>query len=95
MNDKIEKMIASLLVDEDAKAVLMNADRILNSDSDGLRNSAFTPLVIAGEGCGFSSYGRVYSAIVDTDRWLSTDFINHRTHHMDIVRIQRINESLL
>lgn len=65
MNTQIEQMISVLLIDEEAKNSLRVADRVLNSKSEGVRSSAFVPLVIAGEGCGFSSYGRVYSAIVD------------------------------
>lgn len=65
MNSSIEKMIASLLVDKQAKDILRGADRILNSKLEKVRENASALLVIAGEGCGFSSYGRVYSAIVD------------------------------
>lgn len=65
MNSNIEQMISTLLVDNQAKDALRGADRVLNSKSKQVRESASTLLVIAGEGCGFSSYGRVYSAIVD------------------------------
>ena len=69
MNKRIEKMIKMLLVDDEAKAFLRTADRVLNSGSVSIRNNAFVPLVVAGEGCGFSSFGRVYSEIVDASRF--------------------------
>lgn len=65
MNKQIEQMISELLIDEEAKQSLKVIDRVLNSDSELVRGSAYIPLVIAGEGCGFTSFGRVYSAIVD------------------------------
>lgn len=65
MNKKIEQMISLLFVDEEAKDVLRTADRILNSNVESVRSNVFVPLVVAGEGCGFSSFGRVFSAIVD------------------------------
>lgn len=66
MNKNIEHMLATLLVGNDAKDVLKGIDKILNSKSSKIRESASALLVIAGEGCGFSSYGRVYSEIVDS-----------------------------
>lgn len=66
MNKKIEQMLSTLLVGNEAKNVLKGIDKILNSKSLAIRESAPTLLVTAGEGCGFSSYGRVYSEIVDS-----------------------------
>lgn len=66
MNKKIECMLSTLLVGNDAKDVLKGLDKILNSKSSKIRESASALLVTAGEGCGFSSYGRVYSEIVDS-----------------------------
>lgn len=63
MNKRIEQMLSTLLVDENAKNALRKADMLLNSTSKSVSN--YIPLVIAKEGCGFSSFGRVYSAIVD------------------------------
>lgn len=66
MNKNIEHMLATLLVGNDAKNVLKRTDKILNSKSDRIRDIASALLVTAGEGCGFSSYGRVYSEIVNS-----------------------------
>lgn len=66
MNKNIEHMLATLLVGNDAKDVLKGIDKILNSKSGKIRESASALLVTAGEGCGFSIYGRVYSEIVDS-----------------------------
>jgi len=65
-----EDMIDALLVDELAKNKLKEADRILSSKSESLRQCSSAFLVTAGAGCGFSSYGKVYSSIVDSSRAL-------------------------
>lgn len=66
MNKNIEHMLSTLLVGNDAKDALRGLDKILNSKSSKIRESASALLVTAGEGCGFTSYGRVYSEIVNS-----------------------------
>lgn len=66
MNQNIEEKLATLLVGDDAINALKGIDKVLNSKHSKIRESASALLVTAGEGCGFSSYGRVYSEIVDS-----------------------------
>lgn len=65
MTEAIEQNIKTLLVDDVAKNKLRTINKLLNSNSKKVRESTYALLVTAGEGCGFSSYGRVYSEIVD------------------------------
>lgn len=66
MKKDIETQLSLLLVSDEAKKLLKGYDKILNAKSANIRKSASAMLVTAGEGCGFSSYGRVFSAIVDS-----------------------------
>ena len=65
MNENLKQMIEELPVDEKAKEFLKRADVEHNLAREEKRNSLMVPLLVAGEGCGLSDYGRVYSAIVD------------------------------
>lgn len=66
MNKVIEKELNALFIDEEAKNCLRTIDRIFSvkSGSKDLVRTAL--LVTAGDGCGVSSYGKVYSLIVDS-----------------------------
>lgn len=66
MNKIIEKELNALFIDEEAKNCLRTIDRIFSvkSGSNDLVRTAL--LVTAGDGCGVSSYGKVYSLIVDS-----------------------------
>lgn len=66
MNKDIEEKLSALLVNEEAKEELRRIDKLLNSKSEKIRESASAILVTAGEGCGFSSYGKAFSVIVDS-----------------------------
>ena len=65
MNNKIREDISALLINDASKAALFSMDRMLNSQSSAIRNSTFVPLVIAGEGCGLTSFGRIFSEIIN------------------------------
>ena len=65
MNDYIRKNISNLYINDTAKNALFSMDRMLNSPSAPIRSSAPAPLLVAGEGCGLTSYGRAFSEIIN------------------------------
>lgn len=66
MNKAIEKELNALFIDDEAKNCLRTIDRVFSVKTGN--NDLVGPalLVTAGDGCGVSSYGKVYSLIVDS-----------------------------
>ncbi len=77
-----DAMLDKLLAGTVTEQFLESADRILNSESELIRKSAFAPLIIAGKGCGLAEYARIFSAIVDSSPALS---IRGTTTYLELV----------
>ena len=65
MDKRINEKIDKLFVEESAKEVLRNADKIMEKNSKREKKVAYTPLIIADEGSGFIDYIQLYASMVD------------------------------